>query len=493
MPFRVCWLNGFDLGKGARWFMSRVGFGMYLVSALACSGKNPSEARTPRVTLALSRTEIQVGDSVDLRVTFDDSVITDFSITVSPLSIAVENGVKSAVGTGVGEAEVRLAIGTSAVTLPGGSGSIKLSVIAPPASNRPAFSALDAGASHSCALANDGAAFCWGDATGGRLGARGYRCADFREHAPTWTCSSVPVRVTGIPPLTSIDAGATATCGLAVGGDAYCWGGNPYYFGTNPPRLVSAGLRFTSVSVQSLGDDNLACGLTQAGPVYCWGTGSGSSDPLPVTAPAALASVSVGGDYGRYRACALDGQGRALCWGWGVLGDGSAARMSEEKTPTPVAGDLRFSSISVGAGHVCAISADSLAYCWGANSPASPTGTAQPQSGSVSDFVLAPSKVSTALRFTAISAGAFRTCAVAIDQSAYCWGDHYGQVPALVPGGHHFATISAGLDAVCGMTVEGESLCWGSNAYGSLGNARLGEPYLYEPVTQAGQRLAALP
>ena len=77
--------------------------------------------------------------------------------------------------------------------------------------------AVAAGEAHTCALTTTGSAYCWGGNDYGQLGtgAEGDR--------------AIPTRVAadGIA-FRALSTGAYHTCGLATNGDAYCWGSNRY-------------------------------------------------------------------------------------------------------------------------------------------------------------------------------------------------------------------------------------------------------------------------
>ena len=77
---------------------------------------------------------------------------------------------------------------------------------------------------HTCAITNAGAAYCWGGNQSGQLGASsGETCtATFGSFA----CSTTPVAVAGSIAFVDIAVGITHTCGVAVDGTAYCWGSN---------------------------------------------------------------------------------------------------------------------------------------------------------------------------------------------------------------------------------------------------------------------------
>jgi hypothetical protein len=77
---------------------------------------------------------------------------------------------------------------------------------------------LSAGDQHTCALASDGSAWCWGNRASGRVG---------DGSAAGNTQVPVAVDVSRLPPGTTwkaLSAGVESTCGLTTSGDVYCWG-----------------------------------------------------------------------------------------------------------------------------------------------------------------------------------------------------------------------------------------------------------------------------
>jgi alpha-tubulin suppressor-like RCC1 family protein len=87
------------------------------------------------------------------------------------------------------------------------------------------FTMITAGDRHTCALAADGTAWCWGANTGGALGTdtAGDGCAD-GPCALAPVPVNTPLRFRG---LTAARGRTGAhTCGLATDGLAYCWGDN---------------------------------------------------------------------------------------------------------------------------------------------------------------------------------------------------------------------------------------------------------------------------
>ena len=154
-----------------------------------------------------------------------------------------------------------------------------LSATPVPVAGGATFASVSAGAVHTCGVTTGGAGFCWGDNSSGQLGA-----------GLTGGQSAVPVAVVGSLTFTTIVAGYTQTCGIAVGGAAHCWGdngsgqlGTGAYVGSPSPMPVAGGLAFTSLTAggdlifggsSSWGSSSYVvahtCGVTTGG-LYCWG------------------------------------------------------------------------------------------------------------------------------------------------------------------------------------------------------------------------------
>jgi alpha-tubulin suppressor-like RCC1 family protein len=124
------------------------------------------------------------------------------------------------------------------------------------------FDSITAGYSHSCALASDGAAWCWGNNADGQLGDGSVQS------------SNVPVRVTGGLTFVALTAGYAHTCGIAADGTAWCWGRNEFgqlgdgtTTSRTSPTPVAGELVF---KVLSAGDQQ-TCGVTVSRVAACWG------------------------------------------------------------------------------------------------------------------------------------------------------------------------------------------------------------------------------
>jgi alpha-tubulin suppressor-like RCC1 family protein len=153
-----------------------------------------------------------------------------------------------------------------------------------------AFTAIALGQMSSCALDTDGNAFCWGDNHSGELG------------DGTTTSRTVPTAVAGGLHFISIAVGSAHACGITTDHEAYCWGNNNFdqlgdggtLLSQSVPGPVLGGIRFTSVVSQATSDDT--CGIAVGGGVYCWGGNRGgelgyihqegpSGYPVPIGRP----------------------------------------------------------------------------------------------------------------------------------------------------------------------------------------------------------------
>lgn len=153
---------------------------------------------------------------------------------------------------------------------------------------------------HACALTPAGKAYCWGSNTHGQLG------IGTQSRSPG---GAAPVAVAGELAFTAITAGAHHTCGLTGGGQAWCWGSNRYGelgIGSQPPvgdtlpvtavpTPVAGGLAFRSISAGKYH----TCAVTTGGALYCWGIDKeqqlGTAQPLATCSgqPCATAPVAV--------------------------------------------------------------------------------------------------------------------------------------------------------------------------------------------------------
>lgn len=136
---------------------------------------------------------------------------------------------------------------------------------------------LSAGSSHTCGVTAAGVAYCWGSDAQWQLGRGGVQGAS--DYPRPVSTSELPDELT----WARISAGEEHSCAVTQEGTAYCWGnassgrlgiGDSHTSGrVGHPTAVSTqdltpGTKW--VEVQAAGASS--CGLTHRGDVYCWGS-----------------------------------------------------------------------------------------------------------------------------------------------------------------------------------------------------------------------------
>lgn len=242
------------------------------------------------------------------------------------------------------------------------------------------FRSVVAGLSHSCALALDRRAYCWGANGSGQLG-NGKLPANVIRPAP----------VVGDHRWLSLVAGWTHTCGITTDERTLCWGQKNNSETVSIPTPVKDTAHFAAL----FAGKNRTCGLTKTGELHCWGgefeyrggkyqNGADTIRTPVVIRPAfAIESLALGDGS----ACALAVGGDAYCWlesNFGTVG-GAYIMLSRDRiagiTDEPMNTTLRFLAISAYSGNACGIATDGGAYCWGKlDIPADKLPCANPQS-----------------------------------------------------------------------------------------------------------------
>jgi len=324
---------------------------------------------------------------------------------------------------------------------------------------------------HTCALATNGAAYCWGHGWLGDLG------------NGTTADQTVPTLVSGGHVFRSIATMAAVTCALAADSTAWCWGwGGEGQLGTgdtlshSTPVAVAGGLHFAAL----VAGESHACGLAASGTAYCWGWNSsgqvapGLDNVLAPTAVSGLAFEQV--STGTNQTCGLTAAGTAYCWGGNFSLELGAVTDSPAAIPMPIAGGGSYRAVT-GGSPTCALATDSTVSCWGIGV-------------SAADY-RKPSPLPGGLHFGQIGGSSKGTthCGVTGAGDAYCWGwpqfSLYGFAPSLVPGGHHFSEAWGGDLAHCGLATDSTAWCWGYNDLGGLGDS-LAEDSSMTPVRVHG-------
>jgi hypothetical protein len=327
-----------------------------------------------------------------------------------------------------------------------------------------------------CGLSTDGEVLCWGVNDAGQLGAATPTvCSGAAGQYCSPGGSAIPLLVSGWHRFSQVTTGVFHACGVALDGVAWCWGDDQFGqsgpFARAPsfiPRQVDGGLAFRSVS----GGHFHSCGVTPNGAAYCWGDGTGgelgdgstgsSTTPVPVAGGLTFRSVSAG----VLLTCGLTTDGAAWCWGTnfaGSLGTGTADTI--QTTPARVGGGLTFTSVEAGIALACGLTAAGSAYCWGAVDDPGAASETCPDIN-LHGFVVTGGTCSTrpvpvpgGRTFTALSVGIPDVCALAVDGTAYCWGQLH-PLPTAVTGAPPLRTVTAGYFDGCGIGRDDVAYCW---------------------------------
>lgn len=313
----------------------------------------------------------------------------------------------------------------------------------PPAGSAGGFVSLTVGTAI-CGLTAEGRAYCWGHNLHGDVGDGSIGEARLE-----------PTPVDTELRFARIVNSDYHTCGLTFTGEAWCWGQNDFGVLGNGkgaqgmslheprPVRVASHVRFETMDLS-----DRTCALDLQGRAYCWGTIYASIDGGFYRAPGDCTSVYY-----------LDYQGHDCL------------------APTPVAGDLRFVEISSGRAD-CGRTAQGEVYCWG-DGYLGVLGHGIWGSGV---YVVQPVKVLGGIEFASLAGGGTHVCGLTPEGRAYCWGNNFvGQlgngesfgpgdvgyvtspVPVPVSGDHRFVQLSSGGAHTCGLKANGEIWCWGSN------------------------------
>lgn len=283
----------------------------------------------------------------------------------------------------------------------------------------------------------------------------------------------------------ALTAGFRFTCGLDAEGRAWCWGANrlgQLGVGDTLDRYLPTPVQTTVRFTQLAAGETHACGVDTDGQLHCWGDNRdralGDSlvakrpQPAAVEGRRPVRSVALGARV----SCSTDASGRVTCWGTDAQGQRGDARRDTipRAEARPVRTEERFTALAAGRQHICGLTEDGAAWCWG-------------DGGLLGDGTLAdratPVAVRASVPFVAVTAGESVTCGLEASGAAWCWGIAFdGQLgqgepprpntflPAPVVGGIAFAQLAAGKHRVCGLDREGGAWCWGSNYNGGLGD-----------------------
>lgn len=357
------------------------------------------------------------------------------------------------------------------------------------------FVAADLGDDFGCVVRSDGAVFCWGAYSNGRLGTAA--TADV-------TALSSATAVTGFTgdagtAATTVSTGANHACALRDDGHVFCWGlNNGAQIGLSTSTPSSATPNQISLSARALdiaAGYSHTCALLVGGTVQCWGSdamgqlgdsASGTTSATPVTVALASGGGTLGNvaqiTAGDNHTCALTASGDVYCWGQIVVG----SFIGTASTATAVTGwQATPTQLSAGSDNTCARLVDGTVACVGANA----TGRSG-KDPNLYSVVTAPAVVtgipSTEL-VTQVGCGVLHSCAYTVSGKTYCWGaNSNGELGrgSTSPSADHGAVtvkLSGSTDYVYGLSVMGGYQftcltnahglsCFGNGASGRMGN-----------------------
>ena len=254
---------------------------------------------------------------------------------------------------------------------------------------------IGAGNWHSCAIAVDGKAVCWGDDNEGQSSPPSGERLNSISLTHNESCGITPDnravcwgdddfgQLRDLPPgrFIAVAAASVHNCAITVGNEAVCWGVGEGASAAPPAdRLVAL----------SAGDSH-NCGITPDNRVVCWGSNADNRSSPP--SDRKYVAIAAGSSHN----CAITLANDAVCWGVGA-----------DMRTTPPSG-RKYIAVSAGPAHSCAVTLANEAVCWGAND--------SEQVMPIPDG-----------KYIAIAAGTGHSCAVTAGNGAVCWGaDNAGQ------------------------------------------------------------------
>ena len=315
----------------------------------------------------------------------------------------------------------------------------------------PAWRSISAGGQFTCGIDTNSALHCWGRNRWGQLGIGTIR-------------RSTESQLVGNARWLTIEAGDEHVCGIHIDGTLWCWGSN-----------LDGQLGLT---------DDSGCNVDpDSGGRFC-------TVPTQVGIESDWVEVSAGGRH----TCGRRADGSAWCWGYNSDGRAGFVERESKLVPTPLDDGRTYTAISAGWAHSCAIAEGGQLYCWGENTHG--------RLG-IKDLLTnarRPELVDLEKGFRSVSVGRHHSCAVAVDDTLWCWGrNNIGQsdgtaciavngempscqkhvsstvpddilVPTRIGSLHSWAMTSAGDWHTCALTNQQTVHCWGRNNDWQLGH-----------------------
>ena len=239
--------------------------------------------------------------------------------------------------------------------------------------------------SRACAISLSNRAYCWGSGSSGQLGNNSTTNSSIPVAVNT-------TGVLAGKTIKQISAGTSHTCAIASDDKAYCWGaGSSGQLGNSSTTnsLIPVAVNTTGVlagkTIKQISAYGFhACAVASDNKAYCWGRGdlgqlgnnstTNSSIPVAVNTTGVLAGKTIKQiSAGSFHTCAIASDNKAYCWGSGTSGQLGNNLYTNSSIPvavntTGVLAGKTIKQISAGTSHTCAIASDDKAYCWGSGS-----------------------------------------------------------------------------------------------------------------------------
>jgi alpha-tubulin suppressor-like RCC1 family protein len=328
---------------------------------------------------------------------------------------------------------------------------------------------------HSCALDDTGALFCWGSGQFGQLG-DGYNDAGAHNVVS-------PQAVEAGSLFIDVDAVGQTTCAVRTDGALLCTGAG-YYIGTNSRTMktIDTANDWARIRLSS----NHACALKSSGKLYCWGYNDQGQIAQPLSTSNVSSPQQVGTDsdwvdiaVGEGFSCGRKQDTSVHCWGTngaGQLGQANSGHL----TPKLVGNAGEWSYVAAGGSGVCGIHTDSTLACWG--NTASFGGGARVQT---------PQAVGSATTWQTVTTNGTSACGTQTGGALYCWGSSFSAPAPAAVGFTGVTSIALGSSHQCFVGSGGALYCWGDTIFGKTCGAPSGTTPQLVPGTAVWTKVAA--
>lgn len=280
---------------------------------------------------------------------------------------------------------------------------------------------LTSGTNHVCAVKNSGTVWCWGSNVFGQLGT-----------GTNALSAGTPILVDGLVDVAAVSAGVDHTCALKQDGTAWCWGFNMYaqlgigstngYIPTEVknPTQVSSIKEVIELSAHGM----YTCAIQKNQAVWCWGDNVVSSKDYsqadvggstPVAIGTLVDVVSLAGT------CAIKEDGGVWCWNGSPISLESAldgATYWDNAVPQSIPGLENILALT--SARLFALKKDGTVWCWECEDVYAFGGQGKGASLTQIDGLTSA---------THIAANGNHACTMLQTGEILCWGDNsYGQL-----------------------------------------------------------------